>query len=209
MGNLHVMDHPLISHKLTMMRNKTTGVKEFRELAEEIAMLICFEATRNLPISTIQVETPIEVNSFPTLENTKFVIVPILRAGFGMTGAMLNLLPTAKTGVIGMYRDENSLKPVEYYCKLPVDIAESHVFVIDPMLATGGTATAAVSILKERGCKNIKFICFISAPEGVDRLSADHPDGDIYTGALDSRLNEHCYIVPGLGDAGDRLFGTK
>ncbi|GHV41661.1 uracil phosphoribosyltransferase [Clostridia bacterium] len=206
---LIVMNHPLISHKLTMLRDKTTGSKEFRELAEEIAMLICYEATRDLPLSKTVIETPVAMGEFPILKNTKFALVPILRAGIGMTGAMLNLLPTAKTGFIGMYRDEDSLTPVEYYCKLPQEIADMNVFVIDPMLATGGTASAAISLLKKRGCKKVKLLCLIAAPEGAAVLEKDHPDVDIYAGAMDSHLNEKGYIVPGLGDAGDRLFGTK
>ncbi|MDR0861596.1 MAG: uracil phosphoribosyltransferase [Oscillospiraceae bacterium] len=209
MGKFVVMEHPLIKHKLSILRDKNTGVKEFRELAEEIAMLICYEATRDLPLTKTKIETPVTGGEFETLENPKIALVPILRAGIGMTGAMLALMPTAKVGHVGIYRDPETLEPVEYYCKLPSEIAEMEVFVIDPMLATGGTAAATVSFLKKRGCNNVKFLCLIAAPEGVARLQKEHPDTDIFAGALDLYLNDHGYIVPGLGDAGDRLFGTK
>ncbi len=208
MGNLIVADHPLILNKVTMLRNAETGSKEFRELVEEIAMLICYEATRELPVSEIDVETPIGMTRGKTLTQ-KLAIVPILRAGIGMTSGMLKLLPTAKVGHVGLYRDPDTLLPVEYYCKLPSDCAERVVFIIDPMLATGGTASAAIEFLKDRGVKDIKLLCLIAAPEGFEKVRAEHPDVDVYTAALDKGLNEHGYIVPGLGDAGDRLFGTK
>ncbi len=209
MSKLCIMEHPLIQNKISMLRNEETGGKEFRELVNEVAMLIFYEATRQLPLIDVDIITPIGKTSCKMIENKKFALVPILRAGIGMTDGILNLMPTAKVGHIGIYRDPNTLMPIEYYCKLPSDISEREIFVIDPMLATGGTASAAISFLKERGAVNIKFLCLISSPEGVSRLNAEHPDVDIYTGAHDRELNDHGYIVPGLGDAGDRLFGTK
>ncbi|MDR1664411.1 MAG: uracil phosphoribosyltransferase [Clostridiales bacterium] len=208
MGKLHVTKHALVQSKITMLRNKDTGNKEFRELAGEIATLICYEATRDLPLVDVEVETPIQKTTGRICEK-KFGIVPILRAGLGMVEGILALLPTAKVGHIGLYRDPESLQPVEYYCKLPPDSDEREILLLDPMLATGGTAAAAIGYLKDRGVKQIKLLCLIAAPEGVARLHKHHPDVDIYTAAYDERLNEHGYIIPGLGDAGDRLFGTK
>ncbi len=204
-----ITQHPLVAHKVTMLRNKDTGSKEFRELIEEIAMLICYEATRELPLTAVQVETPICETTGRMITERKFALIPILRAGIGMVEGMLKLMPTTKVGHIGLYRDPETLMPVEYYCKLPSDIAERDVFLLDPMLATGGTASAAVSYLKNKGVKNIKLVCILSCPEGIDHMQKDHPDVDIYAAAKDEYLNSHGYIVPGLGDAGDRLFGTK
>ena len=203
------MDHPLIQHKIGYIRRKDTGTKDFRQTIGEIAMLICYEATRNLPLEEVQIETPISKATVKELMGKKLAIIPILRAGLGMVDGMLNLIPAAKVGHIGLYRDPETLKPVEYYCKLPADCAEREIFVVDPMLATGGSATGAITMLKEKGCKNIHFMCIIAAPEGIKALEEAHPDVDIYVGALDEKLNEHGYIVPGLGDAGDRIFGTK
>ena len=208
MGALILIDHPLVQHKLTMLRSIDTCNKEFRELVEELATLICFEATRDLPVSETEVETPICRTNGKLIEK-KLGVVPILRAGIGMASGMLNLLPTAKVGHLGMYRDPDTLSPVTYYSKLPKDAAERDIFVVDPMLATGGTASAAISYLKSQGVSNIKLLCLIAAPEGVAKIQAEHPDVNIYAAACDSHLNEHGYIVPGLGDAGDRLFGTK
>ena len=208
MGKLFISQHPLIQHKIGMLRNKETGSKEFRELVEEVAMLLCYEATRDVELVDVKVETPIATADCKMIDK-KFGIVPILRAGIGMTDGLLALMPTAKIGHIGLYRDPETLIPVEYYCKLPSDVNEREIFLADPMLATGGTASAAISILKERGAQKITLLCVISAPEGVKRVQEDHPDVDIYTAAYDSMLNEHGYIVPGLGDAGDRIFGTK
>ena len=209
MGNLHVMDHPLIQHKLSLMRDKNTGSKEFRELLEEVAMLMAYEVTRDLPLKDVEVETPICKCQTKVLAGRKLGVVPILRAGLGMVDGILNLVPAAKVGHIGLYRDPQTLKPVEYYCKLPEDCAEREVFVVDPMLATGGSSKAAIQFLKDRGCTNIRLMCLIGAPEGIEHVMKAHPDVDIYIAAVDEKLNEHCYIVPGLGDAGDRLFGTK
>ena len=208
MGELIIIDHPLVQHKLTMLRSIETCNKEFRELVEELAMLICFEATRDLPVIETTVETPICQTKGKLIEK-ELGIVPILRAGIGMTGGMLNLLPIAKIGHLGMYRDPETLQPVTYYGKLPKDAKEREIFVIDPMLATGGTASAAIAYLKSQGVARIKFLCLIAAPEGVAKIQAEHPDVNIYAAACDSHLNSHGYIVPGLGDAGDRLFGTK
>ena len=208
MGKLVIIDHPLIQHKMTMLRSKETGNKEFREVAEEIATLICYEATRDVPLVDSVTETPIGETSTKVIE-TKFGIVPILRAGLGMVNGMLNLMPTAKVGHIGLYRDPETLLPVEYYCKLPVDCKERDIFLIDPMLATGGTSAAALQFLKDKGVTRIKLLCLISCPEGVAKIQTEHPDVDIYTASHDEKLNDHGYIVPGLGDAGDRLFGTK
>ena len=210
MGSLHVLEHPLIQHKLGLLRNKNTGVKEFRELVGEIAQLMCYEATRNLPTQEVQIETPIGPASVNMLAGKKLAIVPILRAGLGMVDAMIDLIPSAKVGHIGLYRDPETHLPVEYYCKMPPDISERQVFVVDPMLATGGSASAAISILKEKyGCKNIVLMDIIAAPEGVAVIRRDHPDVNLFVAAVDEKLNEHAYIVPGLGDAGDRIFGTK
>ena len=209
MSKLYVMDHPLITHKLTIMRSKKTGSKDFRELLEEISILMGYELTRDLPMQEITIETPITKMKARTIAGKKLAIVPILRAGLGMVDGLLRLVPVAKVGHIGLYRDPETHKPVEYYCKLPFDIEERIVVLVDPMLATGGSASDAITMLKEKGCRNIRMMCLVAAPEGVARIQADHPDVDIYVGALDERLNEHAYIVPGLGDAGDRIFGTK
>ncbi len=203
------MDHPLIQHKIGIIRRVETGSKDFRQIISEIAMLMCYEATRDLKVADIEIETPICRTTVKELRGKKLAIVPILRAGLGMVDGMLNLIPAAKVGHIGLYRDPETLKPVEYYCKLPEDSSEREVFVVDPMLATGGSSVAAIQMLKEKGVKNIRFMCIIAAPEGVELMQKNHPDVDIYVGALDERLNEHGYIVPGLGDAGDRIFGTK
>ena len=209
MGTVHVLEHPLIQHKLAILRNKDTGVKEFRELVGEIAGLMCYEATRNLPTEEVEIETPVAIAKVRMLAGKKLAIVPILRAGLGMVDKMIDLIPSAKVGHIGLYRDPETHKPVEYYCKLPDDIANRQVFVVDPMLATGGSAVAAIDFLKSHGCKNIIMMNVIGCPEGVQAIQVAHPDVDIYLAAVDERLNEHAYIVPGLGDAGDRIFGTK
>ena len=209
MSKLHVMDHPLITHKLTIMRNKKTGSKDFRELLDEISMLMGYELTRDLPLEEITIETPITKMKAKVIAGKKMAIVPILRAGIGMVEGLLRLVPVAKVGHIGLYRDPKTHAPVEYYCKLPADIEDRIVIVVDPMLATGGSSCDAISLLKERGCHNIRLMCLVSAPEGIAKVQAEHPDVDIYTAALDDHLNEHAYIVPGLGDAGDRIFGTK
>ena len=206
--NVHIYDHPLILHKLAIIRRKDTGVKEFREMISEIATLMCYEATRNLQTETVTIETPVAEAQVQVLAGKKLAIVPILRAGLGMVDGMLSLIPSAKVGHIGLYRDPDSLEPVEYYCKLPPDIQERDVFVVDPMLATGGSAVAAIDFLKARGVRSIKMLNIIAAPEGVEKVALAHPDVEIYTAALDERLNEHAYIIPGLGDAGDRIFGT-
>lgn len=208
MGKLFISEHPLIQHKIAMLRNKETGSKEFRELVEEVAMLLFYEATRDLDLVDVKVETPIATADCKMVEK-KMAIVPILRAGIGMTMGLLAFIPNAKVGHIGLYRDPETLLPIEYYCKLPSDIAEREIFLTDPMLATGGTATAAISFLKERGAKKITFLCLLAAPQGVKAIQEKHPEIDIYTAAYDNTLNEHGYIVPGLGDAGDRIFGTK
>lgn len=209
MSSLHVLDHPLIQHKLTLMRNKNTGSKEFRELLEEIAMLMAYEVTRDFPLKVVEVETPIQKTTAKALSGRKVGVIPILRAGLGMVDGILNLIPAARVGHIGLYRDPVTLQPVEYYCKLPSDVEERDLIVIDPMLATGGSASAAIDFLKKRNANSIKLVCLIAAPEGVRRIQNDHPEVDIFIAALDERLDEHGYIVPGLGDAGDRLFGTK
>ncbi len=209
MAKVVVMDHPLIQHKIGIIRKKETGTKDFRQTISEIAMLICYEATRNLPLDEVEIETPICTTKARELKGKKMAVIPILRAGLGMVDGMLNLIPAAKVGHIGLYRDPETLKPVEYYCKLPADCAEREVFVVDPMLATGGSSVAAIQMLKDKGCKNIHFMCIIAAPEGVEAMKEAHPDVDMYIGALDEKLNDHGYIVPGLGDAGDRIFGTK
>lgn len=209
MARIIVMDHPLIQHKIGIIRKKETGSKEFRELISEIAMLMCYEATRDLKLSDVEIETPVCRTTAKELQGKKLAVVPILRAGLGMVEGMLLMVPAAKVGHIGLYRDPETLDPVEYYCKLPDDCAERDVFVVDPMLATGGSSSAAIRLLKERGVRKIRFLCIIAAPEGIRRMQKDHPDVDIYIGMQDERLNEHGYIVPGLGDAGDRIFGTK
>ncbi|GGM32651.1 uracil phosphoribosyltransferase [Paraliobacillus quinghaiensis] len=209
MGNVFVLDHPLIQHKLTYIRSKETGTKEFRELVDEVAGLMAFEITRDLPVEEKTIETPVTTAVTKTLSGKKIGLVPILRAGLGMVDGVLRLIPTAKVGHVGLYRDPETLKPVEYYIKLPSDIQERELIVIDPMLATGGSASDAIASLKKRGATNIKLMCLIAAPEGVELVKKDHPDVDIYLAALDEKLNEKGYIVPGLGDAGDRLYGTK
>ncbi|MBO5463638.1 MAG: uracil phosphoribosyltransferase [Clostridia bacterium] len=209
MGKILIMDHPLIQHKLSILRDKSTGSKEFRALISEIATLICYEATRDLPLEDVEIETPICTATTKVLSGKKLAVVPILRAGLGMVDGMLALVPSARVGHIGLYRDPDTLMPVEYYCKLPADIEEREVFVVDPMLATGGSAIDAITQIKKRGPKHIKFLGIIAAPEGLDALSKAHPDVDIFVASLDERLNDHGYIIPGLGDAGDRIFGTK
>ena len=207
--NLTICNHPLIQHKLSILRSVNTGCKEFRELVSEIAMLVAYEATRDLPLRDVEIETPLEKMTAKEIAGRNLAIIPILRAGLGMVDGMLSLIPAAKVGHIGLYRDPETLQPVEYYCKLPADCAEREVFVVDPMLATGGSSIAAIQMLKDKGCKNIHFMCIIAAPEGVKAMEEAHPDVDMYIGALDEKLNDHGYIVPGLGDAGDRIFGTK
>ena len=209
MSVVEIVEHPLIQHKISLMRDRRTGTKEFRDLVSEVATLLCYEATRDLPLEEVEVETPIALARTKVLAGRKLALVPILRAGLGMVDGMLNLIPAAKVGHIGLYRNEETLQPVEYYCKLPNDIAEREVIVLDPMLATGGSAADAISLIKQRGARHIKFIGLIAAPEGLKALHAAHPDVDIYVGALDERLNDQGYIVPGLGDAGDRIYGTK
>lgn len=209
MGNVNIINHPLVKHKITLMRDENTGTREFRILVEEVAMLMGYEAMRDLPTEDVEVKTPITTRKLPMLFGKKLAIVPILRAGLGMVSGLLALVPSAKVGHIGLYRDEVTHEPHEYYCKLPDRINERLVIVCDPMLATGGSAIQAVDFLKDKGCKNIKFMCIIAAPEGLDALRTAHPDIDIYVGNLDEKLNEDAYIVPGLGDAGDRIFGTK
>lgn len=209
MGNITITNHPLIQHKLTLLRDKNTGSKEFRELVSEIAMLMCYEATRDLPLKEVEIETPVSVAKTKVISGKKLAFVPILRAGLGMMDGVLALVPSARVGHIGLYRDPETLNPVEYYCKLPSDIEEREVIVLDPMLATGGSATDAISMIKKRNPKSIKFMGIIAAPEGMNRLSKAHPDIDIFCAALDEHLNDHGYIIPGLGDAGDRIFGTK
>ena len=210
MGTVHVLDHPLLQHKLSILRDKNTGVKEFREIVGEIAALMCYEATRSLPTQEIEIETPVAMAKVRVLAGKKMAIVPILRAGLGMVDSMISLIPSAKVGHIGLFRDPQTKEPVQYYCKMPPDISERQVFIVDPMLATGGSAAAAISILKnEYGCKSITLMDIIAAPEGIKAVTTAHPDVDIYVAAVDECLNDHAYIVPGLGDAGDRIFGTK
>ena len=209
MSNVYVMDHPLIQHKIGLLRREETGSRDFRALVGEIAMLMCYEATRDLKLEDVKITTPICETTAKQLEGKKLAIVPILRAGIGMVEGMLALIPAAKVGHIGLYRDPETLEPVEYYCKLPADCDEREVFVVDPMVATGGSSAAAIDLLKAKGVKKIRFLCIIAAPEGVERMQREHPDVDLYIGALDDHLNDHGYIVPGLGDAGDRIFGTK
>ncbi|MBE6582647.1 MAG: uracil phosphoribosyltransferase [Ruminococcaceae bacterium] len=209
MSTLHIIDHPLIQHKLTIMRDKRTGAKEFRELLDEITLLMGYEITRDFPLVDWEIETPIQKMTAKRIAGKKVAIVPILRAGLGMVDGLLELLPVAKVGHIGLYRDHETHKPVVYYCKLPEDIGRRTVILCDPMLATGGSASDAITMLKERGAKDIRLLNLVAAPEGVKKVREDHPDVDIYVAALDEKLNENCYIIPGLGDAGDRLFGTK
>ncbi len=209
MSNVHVFDHPLIQHKLSILRDKNTSVKEFRELISEIAMLMCFEATRDLPLKEVEVETPVATAKCRRIMGKKLAVVPILRAGLGMVDGMMSLIPNVKIGHVGLFRDPVTLEPVKYYFKMPPDIQERDVIVVDPMLATGGSASAAITFIKETGAPHIKLMSIIGAPEGVARMQQDHPDVDIYVAALDDHLNDHGYIVPGLGDAGDRIFGTK
>ena len=206
---VHIMDHPLVAHKLTIMRDKDTSVKDFRELVSEIGMLITYEATRDLPLTTKRIDTPICSMDAPTLAGKKVAVIPILRAGLGLVDGVLRMVPSARVGHIGMYRDEETLEPHVYFCKMPKDIAERDIIIVDPMLATGGSACAAIDEMKKRGCKNIKLLVLVAAPEGIKCIREAHPDVDIYAGALDDHLNERGYIVPGLGDAGDRIFGTK
>lgn len=209
MSTLHIIDHPLITHKLSIMRDKETGSKDFRQLLNEISMLMGYELTRDLPLEEVEIETPVAKTTAFLISGKKLAIVPILRAGLGMVDGLLSLVPVAKVGHIGLYRDPDTHMPVEYYCKLPFDIEERITIVVDPMLATGGSSSDALTMLKNKGCRTLKLMCLVAAPEGVKKVQEDHPDVDIYTAALDERLNEHAYIVPGLGDAGDRLFGTK
>lgn len=209
MSKVCVFDHPLILHKLSILRDKGTSVKEFRELVSEIAILMCYEATRDLPLEDVEIETPVAKATVKRIAGKKLAIVPILRAGLGMVDGMVSMMPNVKVGHIGLFRDPETLEPVKYYFKMPPDIDERDVIVVDPMLATGGSASAAIQFLKDDGVKHIKLMCIIGAPEGVERMQKDHPDVDIYVAALDDHLNEHGYIVPGLGDAGDRIFGTK
>lgn len=209
MAGLHILDHPLIQHKLSILRDKNTSVKEFREIVSEVSALMCYEATRDLPLEEIEVETPVGTARANHLAGKKLAIVPILRAGLGMVEGIIDLIPSAKVGHIGLYRDPDTLEPVEYYCKMPKDIAEREVIVLDPMLATGGSASAAVRFIKDYGCANIKLMSILAAPEGLDKVKGDHPDIDLYVASVDEKLNDHGYIVPGLGDAGDRIFGTK
>ena len=209
MSKVMIMDHPLIQHKIGIIRRQETGSKDFRQLISEIDMLMCYEATRDLKLTDVEIETPISKMTAKELAGKKLAVVPILRAGLGMVDGMLSMIPAAKVGHIGLYRNEETLEPVEYYCKLPKDCAEREVFVVDPMLATGGSATAAITMLKNKGVKKIRFMCIVAAPQGIERMQKEHPDVDLYVGALDDHLNENGYIVPGLGDAGDRIFGTK
>ncbi len=206
---VHIMDHPLVSHKLTIMRDKNTSVKDFRELVSEIGMLITYEATRDLPLTTKTIETPICTAEMPTLDGKKMAVVPILRAGLGLVDGVLRMVPAARVGHIGMFRDEETLEPHVYFCKMPSDIAERDVLIVDPMLATGGSAVEAITEMKKRGCRNIKLMVLVAAPEGIDCVVKHHPDVHIFAGALDEKLNDRGYIVPGLGDAGDRIFGTR
>ena len=209
MEKVHILDHPLLQHKLAILRDENTGVKDFRQVVSEVATLMCYEATRDLPLEEVEVKTPITTGKFRMIAGKKLAIVPVLRAGLGMVDGILTLLPSVKVGHIGLYRDPDTLEPVEYYCKMPTDIAERDVIILDPMLATGGSASAAITFLKGYGCKHIKLMNIIAAPEGVAVIQRDHPDVDIYVAAVDEKLNDHAYIVPGLGDAGDRIFGTK
>ena len=207
--NVKIVNHPLVQHKLTLIRDKNTGPKEFRELLEEVAMLMAYEITRDLPLTDIEVQTPVGPCRGQTLAGKKLGVVPILRAGLGMLNGVLKLIPAAKVGHVGVYRDPETLHPVEYYCKMPTDVAERDFIIVDPMLATGGSSVAAIDMLKKRGATHIKLMCLVAAPEGVSLVNKEHPDVEIYVAAVDEYLNDHGYIVPGLGDAGDRIFGTK
>ena len=209
MSELHVYDHPLIQHKLSILRDKNTSVKEFREIVSELAGLMCYEATRDLPLEEVEIETPVAPAKVKRIAGKKLAVVPILRAGLGMVDGIMAMVPSCKIGHIGLYRDPETLEPVEYYCKLPADISERDVYVVDPMFATGGSASAACTFLKQHGCRHIKLMCIIGAPEAWEKMQKDHPDVDVYVAAMDERLNDHGYIGPGLGDAGDRIFGTK
>ena len=209
MEKVHVLDHPLLQHKLSILRDENTGVKDFRQVVSEIATLMCYEATRDLPLEEVEIKTPVATGRFKTIAGKKLAIVPVLRAGLGMVDGILTLIPSAKVGHIGLYRDPETLEPVEYYCKMPTDIADRDVIILDPMLATGGSASAAITFIKGYGCKHIKLMNVIAAPEGIACIQKEHPDVDIYVAAVDEKLNDHAYIVPGLGDAGDRIFGTK
>ena len=209
MEKVHVLDHPLLQHKLSILRDENTGVKDFRQVVSEIATLMCYEATRDLPLEEVEIKTPVATGRFKTIAGKKLAIVPVLRAGLGMVDGILTLIPSAKVGHIGLYRDPETLEPVEYYCKMPTDIADRDVIILDPMLTTGGSASAAIQFIKNYEVKHIKLMNIIAAPEGVERVRRDHPDVDIYVAAVDEKLNDHGYIVPGLGDAGDRIFGTK
>lgn len=209
MDKVHILDHPLLQHKLSILRDENTGVKEFREVVSEVATLMCYEATRDLPTEEVEIKTPVAVGKFKQISGKKLAVVPILRAGLGMVEGILTLIPAVKVGHIGLYRDPETLEPVEYYCKMPSDIAERDVIILDPMLATGGSASAAIQFIKNYDVKHIKLMNIIAAPEGIERVQRDHPDVDIYCAAVDEKLNDHSYIIPGLGDAGDRIFGTK
>ncbi len=209
MRKVIVIEHPLIQHKLTLIRDKKTGPKEFRELVDEVSTLMAYEVTRDLPLQEVEIETPIQRGKFKVIAGKNLGIVPILRAGLGMLDGVLNLIPTAKVGHVGLYRDPETLEAIEYYCKMPIDVAERDLIIVDPMLATGGSASMAIQFVKRENPRSIKFMCLIAAPEGIDRLKQDHPDVNIFTAAIDHKLNDHAYIVPGLGDAGDRLYGTK
>lgn len=209
MGTVFVMDHPLIQHKISLLRDKSTGTKDFRAMVDELAMLMAYEVTRDMPLKEVEIETPVAVAKTKVISGKAIAIVPILRAGLGMVNGILSLVPSARVGHVGLYRDPETLQPVEYYCKLPNDIDTRDIIVLDPMLATGGSATDAISLIKKHGGKNIKLMCILAAPEGIEVVEKEHPDVNIYIGAVDKQLNDHGYIVPGLGDAGDRLFGTK
>lgn len=209
MNRIHIIEHPLIAHKMTILRNKNTPTRDFRELVSEIGMLLTYEATRDLPLTTVEIDTPLQTINAPTIEGKKFAVVPILRAGLGLVDGVLRIVPSARVGHIGLYRDEETLQPVKYFCKLPKDISQREVLIVDPMLATGGSASAAIDYLKAEGCTHIKLMVLLAAPQGIARIEKDHPDVDVYCAALDHGLNEHGYILPGLGDAGDRIFGTK
>lgn len=206
---VHVLNHPLLQHKLSILRDEKTGVKDFRQVVSEVATLMCYEATRDLPLEEIEIQTPVAKATVKVLAGKKLAIVPILRAGLGMVEGILTLIPSAKVGHIGLYRDPETLEPVEYYCKMPCDITERDIIILDPMLATGGSASAAIQFMKNYECKSIKLMNILAAPEGIERVQKDHPDVEIYVAAVDEKLNDHGYIVPGLGDAGDRIFGTK